>query len=94
MPQWEATLIGHLHSPAIAGLARALAGMPEIRGLGSTLRRYSSALHRARAWEDFRVRLCPSPTGAQALKDGGWLTADWDPERAEPIRWRHHRLPW
>jgi predicted phosphodiesterase len=94
LPQWEATIIGHLHSPAIAGLARLLAGMPPIRGLGSTVRRYSSALHRARAWEAFRVRLCPSPTGAQALKDGGWLTADWDPESPEPIPWRHHRLPW
>ena len=94
LAQWEATIIGHLHSPAIARLARTLAGMPEIRGLGPTVRRYSAALNRARMWEAFRVRLCPSPTGAEALKDGGWLTAEWDPEQPDPIAWTRHRLPW
>jgi len=94
LPQWEATIIGHLHSPAIARLARTLAGMPAIHGLGSTVRRCSSALNRARAWERFRVVLCPSPTGSQALKDGGWLTADWDPASGDPIAWQRHRLPW
>jgi hypothetical protein len=94
LPQWEATIIGHLHSPAIARLATSLAGMPILRGLGSSAKRYSTALHRARAWKEFRVRLCPSPTGAQALKDGGWLTAEWDPESPAPIPWQHHRLPW
>lgn len=94
LSQWEATIIGHLHSPTIARLARALAGMPEIRGLGSTVRRCSAALNRARTWEAFRVRLCPSPTGAEALEDGGWLTGEWDPDRPDPILWTRHRLPW
>ena len=94
LPQWESTIIGHLHSPAIARLATLLAGMPILRGLGSSVKRYSTALHRAQAWKEFRVRLCPSPTGVEALKDGGWLTAEWDPESPAPIPWRHHRLPW
>jgi hypothetical protein len=94
LPQWESTIIGHLHSPAIARLATSLAGMPILRGLGSSVKRYSTALHRAQAWKEFRVRLCPSPTGVEALKDGGWLTAEWDPENPAPIPWRHHRLPW
>ncbi|MEN9600605.1 MAG: hypothetical protein RIS56_211, partial [Verrucomicrobiota bacterium] len=85
---------GHLHSPAIARMATLLAGMPILRGLGSSVKRYSTALHQAQAWKEFRVRLCPSPTGAQALKDGGWLTAEWDPESPAPISWQHHRLPW
>lgn len=94
MTQLEATVIGHLHTPFILGLARKLAGIPEMRWAGSTLRRYSGALRKARSWEAFRIQFCPSPAGVEALKDGGWLTAEMDLEGAAPVRWQKHRLPW
>jgi hypothetical protein len=92
--QIEATVIGHLHTPAVFGLAQRLSGMPELGGLGATARRYSRALNRARSWRAFRVRLCPSPAGCQAFKDGGWLTAEIDDAGPGPIRWTRHRLAW
>jgi len=93
LPQLAATLIGHLHSPLILGTARCLAGCPRITWLGTTARRYTTALRRARCWREFRVQLCPSPPGLQLLKDGGWLTADLGPERKSD-RFTRHRLPW
>lgn len=94
LPRLEATVVGHLHSPAILWTAFRLSGLPELRGLGSTARRYSSALRKAEAWKEFRLRLCPSPTGVERLKDGGWLTVEFDPESASDFEWTVHRLPW
>jgi hypothetical protein len=94
LSQLEATVIGHLHTPAILGLARKLAGLPEIRWAGSTARRYSGALRKARSWDAFRIQFCPSPAGVEAFKDGGWLTAEFDPAGVDRPRWTRHRLPW
>lgn len=88
------TVVGHLHTPAVFGLGSLLAGMPSIPFLGNTVRRYSAALQRARVWRDFRTVLCPSPTGIQLLKDGGWLElglCDDGPGTVEVLR---KRLPW
>lgn len=68
------TLIGHLHTPAILRAARVLAGMPRLECFGVTARRLSTALNGAHCWRNFNLTLCPSPTGCQLLKDGGWLT--------------------
>ncbi len=92
--QIEATIIGHLHTKLVWWQSRLLAGMPRITFLGNAVRRMSSALHRARLWRPFRVRLCPSLTGCQLLKDGGFLTLDLDPRAAAPPRIRFHPLPW
>jgi hypothetical protein len=39
------------------------------------------------------VRLCPSLAGIELLKDGGYLTAELDPEARSPLRVHRHRLP-
>lgn len=90
----EATVIGHLHTPAILAMARRLAGIPRIGWMGVTARRYTTALREAACWRDFRVRLCPSPAGCQALKDGGFLRAELDPSGRRPVMWESVRLPW
>lgn len=90
----DTTIIGHLHTPLILKQSRLLAGMPRITFLGNAVRRFSTALRRARLWKPFRVRLCPSLTGCQLLKDGGFLTAELDPEGRTPAQWRLHPLPW
>ncbi|MBL9173498.1 MAG: metallophosphoesterase [Verrucomicrobiales bacterium] len=95
LPQVAQTIIGHLHTPSLFRLAQGLAGMPRIRFLGNTVRRYSSALREARVWREFRTVLCPSPPGIQLLKDGGWLELELPLDSAESgLRIRRHRLPW
>jgi len=94
LPQLALTVVGHLHTPAIFGLAERLAGMPRIGFLGTTVRRNSTALREARVWKEFRTVLCPSPTGIQLLKDGGWLELQLDPEGRNPVQIRRRRLPW
>lgn len=90
----EATVIGHLHTRQVLRTARRLAGMPTLRFLGNAVRRMSSALNRARHWRAFRVHLCPSPSGCQLLKDGGYLTLHLDPSARAPLKCRFHHLPW
>lgn len=94
MTQIELTVIGHLHTKVIYWNSRLLAGLPPIRFLGTSIRRMSEALSEGRLWKPFKVRLVPSLTGCQLLKDGGfgWLTID--PEGHEPARLEIERLPW
>lgn len=91
--QVEATVIGHLHSTFFLRAGQMLAGMPEIRFLGNAVRRMSRALRQARCWRQFKVLLCPSLTGIELLKDGGWLHLDLGPDSAGPLRVHRHRLP-
>ena len=90
----EATVIGHLHTPMILNLARRMTGMPRIPWMGVTARRYTTALRDAACWRDFKVTLCPSPSGCQLLKDGGFLRAELDPSGGERVRFERIRLPW
>jgi len=92
LPQIERTIIGHLHSPLIYFKSRVLSGMPVIHFLGHTPRRLSSALRQARQWKPFNVLLCPSLSGIQLLKDGGFYVAEIDPEARQPATFRFHRL--
>lgn len=92
--QIEATVIGHLHTKLVFWQSRLLAGIPRITFMGNAVRRLSAALNSARRWRPFKVRLCPSLTGCQLLKDGGFLTGELDPEARSPVRWRFHPLPW
>jgi len=92
--QIETTVIGHLHTKLVFWQSQVLAGFPRITFMGNAVRRLSSALNRARRWRPFKVRLCPSLTGCQLLKDGGFLTAEIDPEARSPVQWRFHALPW
>jgi hypothetical protein len=93
LPQIEHTIIGHLHTNLVLWNSRLLAGMPPIRCLGHTVRRLSTALHEARLWRPFHVRLCPALAGIELLKDGGYCTIELDPEARHPARFRFHRLP-
>lgn len=92
LDQIEQTLIGHLHSNLILWKSRWLAGMPRIHFLGHTARRLSGALRRARDWRPFNVRLCPALSGIELLKDGGYLSAELDPEMRQPARFHFHPL--
>jgi hypothetical protein len=89
----EQTIIGHLHSGLVLWKSRWLAGMPRITFLGHTAKRLSTALRSARHWKPFRVRLCPSLAGVELLKDGGFLTAELDPEAQVPAQFHRHHLP-
>jgi hypothetical protein len=93
-PHLERTIIGHLHSPAFIRMSAFLAGMPEIHFLGHTPRRLSRALRQARHWKPFRILLCPSLTGLQLLKDGGYYTAQLDTDARHPAQFEFHRLRW
>ena len=92
LPQLEQTIIGHLHSNLILWKSRLLAGIPRITFLGHTAKKLSTALREARHWRFFRTRLCPALAGIELLKDGGYLTAELDPEARQPARFRAHRL--
>lgn len=94
LSQIEHTIIGHLHSPVILRAARALSGLPRIDFLGHTPRRLSTALRDARHWRDFQPLLCPSPTGMQLFKDGGWLALELDREARRPAQIHFHPLSW
>lgn len=84
--QLEQTVIGHLHSDLILRQSRLLAGMPQVRFLGHTTRRLTTALREARKWKPFRVRLCPALGGIELLKDGGFYVAELDPDARVPAR--------
>jgi hypothetical protein len=92
--QIERTIIGHLHSPKVLTASQLLAGMPAIGFLGNTARRMTTALRRAQAWAPFKVCLCPSPSGCQLFKDGGFLTMQLDPTAQQPVQIKSHPLPW
>ena len=89
--QIEQTIIGHLHTPVVLWKSRLLAGMPQLNFLGHTVRRLSGALHEARHWREFRVRLCPALAGIELLKDGGFYSVELDPSGSVPARFELHR---
>lgn len=92
LPQIETTIIGHLHTQLIFKTSRLLSGMPVLRGMGQTARRLSSALREARCWREFKVRLCPSLSGSELLKDGGYFTAELG-AASQPTTFQFHPLP-
>ena len=93
LAQVECTVIGHLHSRLIWWLSQRLAGMPNLRFLGHTVRRLSHGLHEARHWREFHVRLCPSLAGIELLHDGGYATLELEPQGQRPARFELHSLP-
>ena len=93
LPLVEQTIIGHLHSKLIFWKSRILAGMPRINFLGHTPQRLTAALHEARCWTPFNVRLCPALGGIQLLKDGGYYIAELSPKEDMPVRFEFHALP-
>lgn len=94
LSQVEHTLIGHLHTRAVLRAAQLLAGVPRVGFLGVTVRRLTTALREARCWREFKVTLCPSPTGCELFKDGGWLEMEMQPDGMQPARIQFRPLPW
>ena len=93
LPQIEQTIIGHLHTRLILWKSRLLSGIPPIRFLGHSIRRFTSALHEAHHWWPFRVRLCPALSGIELLNDGGYYTVEIDPTAKLPAQFTFHPLP-
>ena len=93
LSQLEHTIIGHLHTNLVFWHSRMLAGIPVVRWLGPTVRRMTTALSEARHWRHFRVKLCPSLSGIQLLKDGGFYTVELDAAAAKPARFQFHPIP-
>jgi hypothetical protein len=93
LPQIEQTIIGHLHTRLIFWKSRLLAGIPPIRFLGNSVRRFTSALHEAHHWRPFQVRLCPALSGIELLNDGGYYTVEIDPAAKLPAQFTFHPLP-
>ncbi len=90
LAQIELTVIGHLHSNLILWKGRLLSGMPRISFLGSSIRRMSGALHEARQWRPFHVRLCPALAGIQVQRGGGWCSLELDPSGETPLKFATH----
>ena len=93
LPQVEQTIIGHLHTRLIVWKSRMLSGIPPIRFLGNSVKRWTSALHDAHLWKPFKVRLCPALSGIQLLNDGGYYTMKIDPQAKQPAQFTFHPLP-
>lgn len=92
LAQVELTIIGHLHSSLFLWKSRLLSGMPAIHFLGNSVRRMSMALHDARHWRGFNVRLCPALSGIDLLKDGGYLRLELNLNAERPIQVALQRL--
>jgi hypothetical protein len=90
--QIELTIIGHMHSNLVHWNSRLLSRMPRISFLGTTVNRLSHSLSESRNWRPFHVRLCPSLSGIQLLKDGGYCTLELDPSARTPAKFQFHRL--
>jgi hypothetical protein len=86
------TVIGHLHTPLVWWKSRLLAGMPVIGFLGHAVRRVSTALHEARCWRPFRVRLCPALAGIELWRNSGFFEVGLDPSGVRPPRFHWRRL--
>ena len=93
LPQIEQTIIGHLHTRLILWKSRVLSGIPPVRFLGNSVRKFTSALHSAHHWWPFKVRLCPALSGIELLNDGGYYTIELDPTAKQPARFVFHPLP-
>jgi hypothetical protein len=90
--QIERTIIGHLHSELILAQSRLLSGLPKISFCGPTVHRISSALRRARDWTPFNVLLCPSLSGLELTKRGGFYTVEIDQTARQPAAFRLHEI--
>jgi len=86
-PEWE-----QLREQHLAEIRQAFAALkPEQRVL--LFCHDPTALHEARCWKPFNLRLCPSLAGIELLKDGGYYTAELDAGARQPARFRFHPLP-
>jgi len=92
LAQLECTVIGHLHSNLFLWKSRILSGMPTVNCLGHAIRRMSRALHDAKLWRPFRVKLCPALGGIDLLRDGGYYRLKLDPSGTRPAEFEFRRF--
>lgn len=93
LPQIEQTVIGHLHTRLILWKSRLLSGLPPIRFLGNSVRKFTSALNEAHNWWPFQVHLCPALSGIELLNDGGYYMVEIDPAAKFPAQFAFNPLP-
>lgn len=95
MPQIATTWVGHMHSSLVERAGVLLSGIPPIHSMGTSIRRFSVALQKAKVWPQFRMKLCPSPSGSELLRDGGFyeMILHADPARSTPCC-IFHPNPW
>ncbi len=92
LSQIEHTIIGHLHTHVVLWKSRMLAGIPPVRFFGRSVYKFTAALHQARWWKKFKVRLCPALAGIELLNDGGYFTVRLDPVARRPAEFVFHPL--
>lgn len=92
--QIERTVIGHLHSTVIYKQSRLLSGVPRVTFCGAAVRRMSSALAKAKSWKKFNVLLCPSLSGLQLTRKGGYYMAELDPDAQYPGKFELQVIKW
>jgi hypothetical protein len=90
--QIERTVIGHLHSELILKQSRLFSWIPPINGCGATTARISAALSKSREWRRFNVLLCPSLSGLELTRRGGFYTAHVDPDAQSKARFELHEI--
>jgi hypothetical protein len=95
LDQIAVTWVGHMHSPLVEKAAGVFSGMPPIHWMGNSMRRFTVALEKARIWKKFNMKLCPSPSGSELLRDGGFyeMILHSDPDRFKPVC-IFHPVPW
>jgi hypothetical protein len=84
LPQIERTIIGHLHTNILVWKSRLFAGFPHIKKMGAAIGRMSAAVNRARLWKGFNVLLCPSISGVELVRRGGYYIGRIDPTGRRP----------
>lgn len=92
--QIERTVIGHLHSPMILKQSRIISGLPKITFMGEAVRRITTALSKAAEWRPFKILLCPSLTGLQLTRHGGFYEMEIDSQTRTPARFQLHSIRW
>jgi hypothetical protein len=92
LAQIERTIIGHLHSELIYKQSLMLSGFPTIAFCGPTVRRISSALGRAKDWKQFNILLCPSLSGLEINRRGGFYSAEIHPDSDRPAEFHLHTI--
>jgi hypothetical protein len=88
--QIERTIIGHLHSEFILNQSRLLSWMPKITRCGAAVARISAALSKAKHWSPFKILLCPSLSGLEINRRGGFYTATIDPDARQGAKFSLH----
>ena len=93
LPQIALTVIGHLHTRLVFWPSQILAGLPAVTWMGPSIRRYTSALSKAREWKPFNLQLCPALAGIELFKEGGYLRLTLHPDQPRRHELTLHKLP-